>query len=183
MDIRIYQPEKVIFTKAEGRGEYHFWGLINPYVHRIEVNNCFVIWQKQTFLLNWVCYAIKVCVPYSGISRLKYPFHCIVWQNCQHNDLCTQWKHSLARMYLFVDSMQKSTHWANREDWGLSDSSLGTHVILIMLCTAQFCLWKCVILTISNNEFDGIWCKFQNNHLICHFDKFLDKNSYFWNGH
>ena len=27
-DIKIYQPEKMIYTKAEGRGEYHFWGLI-----------------------------------------------------------------------------------------------------------------------------------------------------------
>ena len=24
VDIRIYQPEKVIFTEAGGRGEYHF---------------------------------------------------------------------------------------------------------------------------------------------------------------
>ena len=40
VDIRIYQPEKVIFTEAGGLGEYHFLRLINPYIHRIEVNNC-----------------------------------------------------------------------------------------------------------------------------------------------
>ena len=34
VDIRIYQASKVIFTSASGLGEYHFWGLINPYVNR-----------------------------------------------------------------------------------------------------------------------------------------------------
>ena len=31
----------MIFTEAEfGLGEYHFFGLINPYIDLIEVNNC-----------------------------------------------------------------------------------------------------------------------------------------------
>ena len=35
------KPEKVIFNEPEGRGEYIFSWLINPFIHLIEVNNCF----------------------------------------------------------------------------------------------------------------------------------------------
>ena len=43
VDIRIYQPSKVIFTSASGLGDYHFLRLINPYIHLIEVNNCILL--------------------------------------------------------------------------------------------------------------------------------------------
>ena len=34
VDIRIYQPSKMIFNSVSCLGEYHFFGLINPYVSR-----------------------------------------------------------------------------------------------------------------------------------------------------
>ena len=69
VDIRIYQPSKVIFTSASGLSitflrlinpasvNITFLRLIKPYIHLIEVNNCILLydWIESCLLIGSIC--------------------------------------------------------------------------------------------------------------------------------